>query len=155
MLGPASAHSDAIKQSGSSCQQPNSLESISEGPFFWGLFFFFVPRGGLRSSEVEQTFNLLTVEVLSTWRNPSQRVIGVHIRQLLMHSALSNIQTQPGNRLASCCFVWNPSPRVCRTERLRWRKEKTSAIESSCLPFLPAFFPLFLKIHHPHGIVYD
>lgn len=42
------------------------------------------------------------MESLSTWRNQSRRVIGVHIRQLLMHSALSNTQAQPGSRDSRC-----------------------------------------------------
>lgn len=53
VLGSASAHSDAIKQSGSSCQQPNRLESISGGPVFWDVFFFFFfPGGGARLSKL-------------------------------------------------------------------------------------------------------
>lgn len=57
-------------------------------------------------------------------------------------------------RLTLCCFVWNRNPGVCRTERLGWRKEKESDREFSCL-FVSAFIPLLLKIHHPHGLVYD
>lgn len=134
-LRPASAHSDAIKQSGSSCQQPNRLESISGGPFF-GSFFFFFSWGRIAQQQGWANFQFVSVEVLSTWRNQPQRVSGVHIRQMLQHSALSNTQTQPGNRLASRCLVWSLNPRVCRTEPLQGRR--TRVIASSCLSFLSA-----------------
>lgn len=68
--------------------------------FFLWLFFF--SGGRKKNNQGWANFQFVTVESLSTWRNQSRRVIGVHIRQLLMHSALSNTQAQPGSRDSRC-----------------------------------------------------